>query len=459
MSDAIECISPVNGEVFASRQFHTAAQIEDAVSRAKRAQVEWRQVPLAERAEICRKAIGVLLADKDRHGYEITMQMGRPISQSSREIEGFANRTGFMIDIANEALADELPRPGSRSFIRREPLGVVLSIAAWNYPYLIPAGSCIPAIMAGNAVLLKHSGQTPLVSERLVEAYLAAGLPEGVFQFLHLDHDLTARLIADERIGHVGFTGSVEGGRAIHAAAARRFINVGLELGGKDPAYVCPDADMETTIERLVDGSFYNAGQSCCSTERIYVHRDIYDDFIARFVELTRQYRLGDPTDPATNLGPMVRGRAADFVRGQIARAVSQGARALIDERAFPASRKGSAYLAPQVMVDVDHTMEIMKEETFGPVVGIMKVDSDDAAIRLMNDSIYGLSASIWTRDADKVVRLGERIETGTVMMNGTDKVDPALAWSGVKDTGCGCTLSRHGYEHLTRTKSFDMSS
>lgn len=453
----IKCISPVNGEVFVERSLHGPEAIEAVLSRAVSAQNAWCRVPIEERAAICRRANDILLADKDRHGREITMQMGRPISQSGREIEGFAQRTSHMIDIAGEALADQYPTDGARSFIRRDPLGVVLSIAAWNYPYLIPAGSCVPAIMAGNAVILKHSAQTPLVAERLIEAYLAAGLPEGVFQFLHLDHPSTAKLIDDDRIAHVGFTGSVEGGRATHVAAARRFINVGLELGGKDPAYVRPDAEFETTVANLVDGCFYNAGQSCCSTERIYVHRDIYDEFIERFVELTRQYRLGDPTDQNTNLGPMVRSRAAEFVRHQIAEAVKQGARTLIDHAQFPASRAGSAYLAPQVLVDVDHTMEIMKEETFGPVVGIMKVESDEAAIPLMNDSIYGLSASIWTRDPEAVIRLGHEIETGTVMMNGTDRVDPALAWSGVKETGCGCTLSHLGYDHLTRTKSFDI--
>lgn len=459
MSKPIKCVSPVNGEVFVERDHHNAAQVERTLSRAAADQTEWRRVPLAERAAICRKANNILLADKDRHGFEITMQMGRPISQSGREIEGFAQRTGFMIDIADGALADSYPREGSRSFIRREPLGVVLSIAAWNYPYLIPAGSCVPAIMAGNAVILKHSGQTPLVAERLVEAYRAAGLPEGVFQFLHLDHDSTAKLIGDARIAHVGFTGSVEGGRATHVAAARRFINVGLELGGKDPAYVRPDAEMVPTIANLVDSCFYNAGQSCCSTERIYVHEAVYDEFVERFVDMTRQYRLGNPTDSETNLGPMVRSRAADFVRKQIALAVSQGAQPLIDEAAFPASRIGSPYLAPQVLVDVNHSMEIMQEETFGPVVGIMKVGSDAEALALMNDSIYGLSASVWTSDPEAVIAIGDGIETGTVMMNGADRVDPALAWSGVKDTGCGCTLSRHGYEHLTRTKSFDLRS
>ncbi|MDP1702067.1 MAG: aldehyde dehydrogenase family protein [Aestuariivirga sp.] len=459
MTGVIRAISPVDGKIFVERSVATESHIDQTLTYASKAQSKWRRVPLQERAAICRKAISQLLATKELHAREITMQMGRPISQSGREIEGFTERTGYMIDIAQEALGDSFVREGRSAFMRREPLGVILSIAAWNYPYLIPAGSCVPGIMAGNAVVLKHSAQTPLVSERLVEAFAAAGLPDGVFQYLHMDHASTERTIKDPRVGFVAFTGSVEGGRATHAAAAQRFINVGLELGGKDPAYVRPDADILPTIEKLVDGVYYNAGQSCCSIERIYVHRDVFDDFVEGFVDLARKYRLGNPMDPETNLGPMVRTAAADFVRGQISRAIREGAISLIDENLFAASKKGTPYLAPQILVEVDHSMEIMKEETFGPVVGIMKVDSDSDAVGLMNDSAYGLTASIWTRDEQAALSIGDQIETGTLMMNGCDKLDPALAWSGVKDTGCGCTLSRMGYDQLTRPKSFNLSA
>jgi acyl-CoA reductase-like NAD-dependent aldehyde dehydrogenase len=243
----------------------------------------------------------------------------------------------------------------------------------------------------------------------------------------------------------------------VQRAAAERFIGTGLELGGKDPAYVRADAPFAHTVENLVDGAFFNAGQSCCGIERIYVHRSVYDRFVEAFVAEVNQYRLGDPLDPATTLGPLARARAADFVREQIAEAVAMGARALIDPRAFPADRPGTPYLAPQVLVDVTHGMRVMSEESFGPVVGIMPVADDAEAVVRMNDSRYGLTASIWTRDAEAALALGDELETGTVFMNRCDYLDPALAWTGVKDSGRGVTLSRLGYEVLTRPKSYHL--
>jgi acyl-CoA reductase-like NAD-dependent aldehyde dehydrogenase len=364
-----------------------------------------------------------------------------------------------MIGVAPQALAD-IPagvKPGFQRFVRREPLGVVLVIAAWNYPYLIAVNSVVPAIMAGNSVILKHSRQTALCAERFAEVFQAAGLPEGVFQFLHLDHALTAQAIADARVAQVAFTGSVAGGRAMEEAALGRFIGLGLELGGKDPAYVRHDVHLVHAVENLVDGAFFNAGQSCCAIERIYVHKTDYEDFVEQFVALTRRYRLGNPLDPATTLGPLVRGSAADFVRAQTAEALAQGARALVDPREFPADQPGSPYLAPQVLVDVHHGMRVMTEESFGPVVGIMKVASDEEALALMNDSEYGLTASLWTTDQDAALDLGDQLATGTVFMNRCDYLDPALAWVGVKRSGRGCSLSTLGYEQFTRPKSFHL--
>ncbi len=328
-------------------------------------------------------------------------------------------------------------------------------IAPWNYPYLTSVNVVVPALLAGNTVVLKHSHQTPLCAERYAQAFTDAGLPPGVFQYLHLNHDDTERLIHDARVSFVSFTGSVEGGRRLRRVLADRFIGLGLELGGKDPAYVRHDADLKLAVDNLVDGSFFNAGQSCCGIERIYVHADLYNDFVEGFVEQTNKYILGNPLDPATTLGPMVRATAADFVREQTAEAVDQGARALIDAQRFPADRPGTAYLMPQVLINVNHRMRVMMEESFGPVVGIMRVASDGEALGLMNDSRYGLTTSIWTRDADIALRLGECLATGTVFMNRCDYLDPALAWTGVKDSGLGCSLSTLGYEQLTRPKSF----
>jgi acyl-CoA reductase-like NAD-dependent aldehyde dehydrogenase len=315
----------------------------------------------------------------------------------------------------------------------------------------------VPAILAGNSVILKVSAQTPLVAERYAAAFRAAGLPDGVFQYLHCSHADTAAMIGDARIGFVAFTGSVAGGHAVQQAASQRFIATGLELGGKDPAYVRADAPMQGTIENLVDGVYFNTGQSCCAVERIYIHQDVYDEFVAGFVALTKQYKLGNPLDPEITLGPMVRAAAAEFVRDQINEAVSKGAQALIDPVLFPANQEGGPYLAPQALINVDHSMRVMTEESFGPVIGLMKVRDDEEAIRLMNDSVYGLTASIWTSDVEAALRIGDRIETGTCYMNRCDYLDPALAWTGVKDSGRGCTLSQLGFEPFTRPKSFHL--
>jgi acyl-CoA reductase-like NAD-dependent aldehyde dehydrogenase len=453
-------ISPIDGSVYADRSNASNEKVEATLAQAVIAQRAWKQVPVAERAEICRRMAAWCVARADELGKELTWQIGRPISQSPGEIRrGFAERVEYMSGIAEEALSDIAvdQKPGFERFIRREPLGVVLAVAPWNYPWLTSVNAVVPALLAGNSVILKMAAQTPLVAERYAEAFRAAGLPEGAFQFLHLDHDQTARLISDPRIAFVAFTGSVGGGQAVQRAAAERFIPTGLELGGKDPAYVRADAPLQASVENLVDGAFFNSGQSCCGVERIYVHRTLFKPFVDAFVDLTRQYRLGNPLGADTTLGPMVRTAAAESVRAQIRDAVKQGARALIDPKTFPAGKAGTPYLAPQVLVDVDHHMAVMSEESFGPVIGIMPVDGDEQAVALMNDSRYGLTASIWTADIEAAIRIGERIDTGTWFMNRCDYLDPALAWTGVKDSGRGCTLSRLGLEAFTRPKSFHL--
>jgi acyl-CoA reductase-like NAD-dependent aldehyde dehydrogenase len=456
----MQTISPIDGSVYAEYEPTSAAEIDAALDRAVRAQRRWKTVPIGERAAACRRAVELMVSRADRLATELTWQMGRPVAQSPFEIRrGFEQRARYMIDIAEDSLADLVldQKDGFRRFIRHEPQGVVLVLAPWNYPYLASVNAVIPAIMAGNSVILKVSQQTPLVAERYAEAFAEAGLLESVFQHLQAGHDEVAGMIEDGRVNFVSFTGSVEGGCAVQRAAARRFVATNLELGGKDPAYVRPDAPLEPTIENLVDGAFFNAGQSCCAVERIYVHRDVYRPFVEGFVALTRRYRLGNPLAPDTTLGPMVRTSAAEFVRSQIAEAVTQGARTLIAPGEFPADREGTPYLAPQVLVDVNHRMRAMTEETFGPSVGVMAVNDDAEAVALMNDSRYGLTASIWTTDVDAAIRIGDRVETGTWFLNRCDYLDPALAWTGVKDSGRGCSLSRLGYEALTRPKSFHL--
>jgi acyl-CoA reductase-like NAD-dependent aldehyde dehydrogenase len=456
----LQTITPIDGSVYAEVELATGRTIDVVLQRAADAQTEWRAVPVTDRAVICRRMVDFVVRRADVLATELTWQIGRPVTQTPSEIlRGFRERAAYMIDVAPEALADLDPPAagGFRRFIRREPLGVVLVLAPWNYPYLTSVNAVVPAIMAGNSVILKVAQQTPRVADRYAEAFAAAGLPEGVFQTLHVSHDDVARIIEDPRIAFVSFTGSVAGGRAVQEAASRRFISANLELGGKDPAYVRPDAALGPTIENLVDGAYFNAGQSCCAVERIYVHEELYREFVDGFVALTRQYRLGNPLLHDTTLGPMVRAGAAQFVRDQVSEAMRQGARGLIDRREFAADVDGTPYVAPQVLVDVDHAMRVMTEETFGPVVGIMRVKSDEQAVALMNDSRYGLTASIWTDDDDAAIRIGDRVDTGTWFMNRCDYLDPALAWTGVKDSGRGCSLSRLGYEPLTRPKSFHL--
>jgi acyl-CoA reductase-like NAD-dependent aldehyde dehydrogenase len=459
MSDSLKCITPVDGSVYVERPLAGTAEIEAALDRAPAAQAAWKRVPIAERQALLTKAVGAFVAKKADIAEEISWQMGRPVGQSPGEVGGFEERARYMIEAAPKALADvEVgPKEGFTRFIRRDPLGVVFVVAPWNFPYLTAVNSIVPALMAGNAVILKHSAQTPLCAERFAEAFETAGLPKGVFQHLHLGHRAALDLIGHEGIDFVAFTGSVPAGHAVQDAAAKRFIGLGLELGGKDPAYVRADVKLDHAVENVVDGAFFNSGQSCCGIERIYVHEAVYDAFVAGAAELVGKYVLGNPLEAGTNLGPMVRASAADFVRGQIAEAVGAGARALIDPAGFPADKAGTPYLAPQVLVDVDHTMRVMTEESFGPVVGIMKVASDEEAVRLMNDSAFGLTASIWTTDERAAIDIGGRVETGTWFMNRCDYLDPALAWTGVKDSGRGCTLSVIGYEQLTRPKSFHL--
>jgi acyl-CoA reductase-like NAD-dependent aldehyde dehydrogenase len=449
-------ISPVDGSVYVKRGAPAAAQIEKSLSKAVAAQRAWRRVPVAQRAAVCRRMVEWCVARADELGEELSWQMGRPIAYTPNEIRrGFQERALHMAGIAEEGLRDLSvdERQGFQRFIRREPLGVVLVVAPWNYPWLTSVNAVVPALLAGNAVILKMAQQTPLVAERYAEAFKAAGLPEGVFQYLHANHGQVSRMIADPRIAYVAFTGSVGGGHAVQKAAAARFIPAGLELGGKDPAYVRADADLKFAVENLVDGSYFNSGQSCCGIERIYVSKPLFKPFVDAFVDLTRQYRLGNPLEKETTLGPLVRKDAADSVRAQVRQAVKKGAKALLKLKDKP----GSPYLPPEVLVGVDHGMAVMTEETFGPVVGIMPVKNDDEAVALMNDSRYGLTASIWTRDADAALAIGDRVETGTWFMNRCDYLDPALAWTGVKDSGRGCTLSRLGLESFTRPKSFHL--
>ena len=455
----MQTISPADGRVYVERATATAAEIDAALQRARAAQLPWRAVPVAERARLLERFCAAFEARSAEFAPELSWQMGRPLRYAPNEVRSTLERARYMIGIAPAALADldVGPKADFRRFLRREPLGLVFTVAAWNFPYLIAVNSVVPALMAGNVVLLKHSAQTLLCAERFAECFAAAGFPSGVFQVLHLEHADTERVIRDPRVDFVAFTGSVAGGRAVQRAASERFIGVGLELGGCDPVYVRHDADLPHAIENIVDGAYFNSGQSCCGLQRIYVHESVYERFTTGATELVRKYVLGDPLDPQTTLGPVVRTAAADAIRAQLDASVRAGARPVIDARAFARSKVGTPYLAPQLLLDAPPDSLVMREEIFGPVAGVMKVQSDAQALKLMNDNAYGLTAAIWTRDEAVALAFGDALQTGTFFLNRCDYLDPALAWVGVKDSGRGCTLSRIGYEHLTRPKSFHL--
>jgi acyl-CoA reductase-like NAD-dependent aldehyde dehydrogenase len=452
----IQLISPVDGSVFAERTPLAPDAAQALVAKAKSAQKGWAARPLADRIARVKAGVAKLNTMKDMVVEELAWQMGRP-TRYGGEFGGVNARTDYMAGIAADTLAHQMVEdsPAFRRFLAREPVGVVFIIAPWNYPYLTTINTLVPALIAGNSVVLKHASQTLLVGERIAEAFHAAGVPEDVFQNVVLDHATTEGLIKARSFGFVNFTGSVAGGAAIERAAAGTFTPLGLELGGKDPGYVREDANLEIAVDVLMDGAMYNAGQCCCGIERIYVHESLYASFVEKSVAWVGQLRLGNPFDAATTLGPMAHRRFAQTVRDQTAEAIAAGARSLLDPARF--ADDGGAYLAPQLLVDVNHAMRVMKEESFGPVVGIMPVRDDEEAIALMNDSPYGLTASIWTQDYDTAAAIGARIETGTVFMNRADYLDPALTWTGVKDTGRGTSLSYLGFHSVTRPKSYHL--
>jgi len=454
---AIKLISPVDGSVYAERTPLTPDAARSMAARSKAAQKGWAARPLSERIALVRQGIANLNAMKDRVVEELAWQMGRP-TRFGGEFGGVNARTDYMADIAEKTLAPVMIEDSDkfRRFLAREALGVVLIVAPWNYPYLTAINTLVPALIAGNAVILKHASQTLLVGERLADAFHAAGVPADVFQNVVLDHATTENLIAARAFDFVNFTGSVGGGQAMERAAAGTFTPMGLELGGKDPGYVRADANLEAAVDTLMDGAMFNSGQCCCGIERIYVHESLFDAFVEKSVAWVNALKLGSPFDAASTLGPMANSRFAKVVRDQIAEAVAQGAKPLINPAHFPAD-DGGAYLAPQILVNVTHDMRVMMEESFGPVVGIMKVKSDEEALRLMNDSPYGLTASIWTQDYDTAAALGGQIQTGTVFMNRADYLDPALCWTGCKDTGRGGSLSFLGFHSVTRPKSYHL--
>ncbi len=455
MGQMLKCVSPIDGSVYAEREVLPAEAAFEAAARARAAQVAWAARPLQERTRLVMAGVAAVGAMNDEIVPELAHMMGRPVRYGG-EFGGFNERASHMAEIAEASLADIAVGEDEtfKRYIKRIPHGVVFVVAPWNYPYMTAINTVAPALIAGNTVVLKHATQTLLVGERMAQAFHSAGVPQDVFQNVFLSHDVTNELIAGNAFDFVNFTGSVGGGQAMERAAAGTFTGVGTELGGKDPGYVMDDADLDAAVDTLIDGAMFNSGQCCCGIERIYVHESLYDAFVAKAVEVVKGYKLGNPLDAETTIGPMANVRFADEVRAQIAEAVAAGAVAHIET--FPED-DGGAYLTPQILTNVTHDMRVMRDESFGPVVGIMKVSSDAEAIALMNDSKFGLTASLWTRDVDRAARVGDQIETGTVFMNRADYLDPGLCWTGCKNTGRGGGLSVIGYHNLTRPKSYHL--
>ncbi len=449
---------PFTGEVACELPLATAEEAMRAVDGAAEAQRRFRGSPVRERVALVLAFCEAFQGRQEEVARDVTRMMGKPIRQARGEVETMIGRARHMASIAEEALADEpLPRKdGFERFVGREPLGVVLDVAPWNYPLLTAVNVVAPAVLAGNAVVLKHASRTPLCGEHFARAFADAGAPPHLVQALVADHGTVSQVVARPEIGYVAFTGSVPGGREVHREAARRFVGVGLELGGKDPAYVAEDADVAHAVASLAEGAFYNAGQSCCGIERIYVHARHYGRFLEELAQAARAFVPGNPMDEATTLGPMAQPDAAPFLARQVAEAREKGGRVLCGgERAAVAGR--GRFFLPTVVADATHAMSLMTEESFGPVVGVAAVRDDEEALRLMNDSRYGLTAAVWTGSRERAVALGRRLEAGTVYMNRCDYLDPALPWVGVKDSGLGCSLSRHGLLALTRPKSFHL--
>ena len=455
MGQVLKCISPIDGSVFAERAVLSRDEAIAAAERARTAQAAWAARSLQERIDLVMAGVAAVGEMNAEIVPELAHMMGRPVRYGG-EFGGFNERASHMAKIAADSLADiEVGEDETFTrYIKRIPHGVVFVVAPWNYPYMTAINTVAPALIAGNAVILKHATQTLLVGERMAQAFHSAGVPEDVFQNVFLDHGTTSELIAERAFNFVNFTGSVGGGQAMERAAAGTFVGVGTELGGKDPGYVMEDADLDAAVDTLIDGAMFNSGQCCCGIERIYVHESLYDAFLEKAIAIVKGYKLGNPLEEATTIGPMANVRFAAEVRSQIAEAVEAGAVAHIETMA---EDDGGAYLTPQILTDVTHEMRVMREESFGPVVGIMKVSSDAEAIQLMNDSDFGLTASLWTKDVARAQAVGDQIETGTVFMNRADYLDPGLCWTGCKDTGRGGGLSVIGFHNLTRPKSYHL--
>ncbi|CAG8961572.1 hypothetical protein HYFRA_00006106 [Hymenoscyphus fraxineus] len=457
--EIITTISPITNKPVLTRNGISASDLAALPTVATEAFLSFRKTSLADRQSIVKKALKLLEDKQDILAKELTEQMGRPIAYTAKEVTTAVKRGEYLLKISEEALKDTdgEAEKGFKRFIRKVPVGPVLILFAWNYPYLILVNSLIPALLAGNSVILKPSPQTPTIVEHISSIFTEAGLPENVIQYFHCGSPLIIEaIVRDPKVALVCFTGSVAGGLAVQTAAADRIVNVGLELGGKDPAYIRSDVDVAWAAEEIVDGAVFNSGQSCCSLERIYVDEKIHDAFIEAVQAVLKNYKLGDPFNKETHVGPVVSKRSKEAIEAHIKDALDKGAKDATPENAsFASPPPEGNYVKPTLLTNVDHKMVVMTEETFGPVIPVMKVKSDEEAIQLMNDSEFGLTASIWTKDTKKGSELAESVDAGTVFVNRCDYPSPDLAWTGWKNSGKGVTLSKFGFDQFVKLKNF----
>jgi acyl-CoA reductase-like NAD-dependent aldehyde dehydrogenase len=456
----VKIVNPATEETIRELRDDDAASIAHKFERARAAQHAWARAPLRERLEVVRRFGELLSSRRNDLAALLTSEMGKPITQSRNELTAMQQRIGFFLENTGRALADEPvytsdPKAPSATdeTIRYEPLGVVANVSAWNYPWFVGSNVYMPALLTGNAVLYKPSEFATLSGLAVSDLLREAGLPGDVFIPIVGGRDTGAALLR-QNIDAVCFTGSYATGKKIAETVAGRLIRVQLELGGKDPAYVCDDVNVANAAAAVAEGAFYNTGQSCCAVERVYVHKGVAPTFIDAFVGAVRGYAVGDPTDENTFIGPLARKAQLDVLDDQVRDAKSSGARLLVGGQ----RRKGKGYyFEPTVLAGVDHGMKVMRDESFGPIIGIQEVSGDDEAVKLMNDTEYGLTAAVYTQDRARAERVLAQVDAGTVYWNCCDRVSPRLPWTGRKHSGIGTTLSIAGIRAFVQPKAWHL--
>lgn len=450
----LETVNPFTLQKTGVFELESFDQQKEKVKKLKETQSKWKNESLDKRIELVKKGLEYFEINRTQIAKDVSEQMGRPLHYANGEINGFFERANHLCSIAKETLAADVytDKEGFERSIEHTAYGTIFVISAWNYPLLITVNSVVPALLSGNTVLLKHSSLTPQIGKHFEKAFSQLGNYSNLLLSSVIDHQTTGRVIEELPVDHVIFTGSVSGGRQILSHTSKRFMTPALELGGKDGAYVHSDANLDYAVESIVDGCMFNSGQSCCGIERAYIHADLYDQFIEKSKALISNYKMGDPSEKETTIGPLATAKAASYMQEQIEDALSKGAKLLIGGKSEKIGQ--GTFFQPTLLSDVNHQMEVMREENFGPILPVMKVSGIDEAIKLINDSEYGLTCAIFTQDPTVAKTIAHEAETGTVFMNRCDYLDPALPWTGVKNSGCGSSLSKYGFYNVTRRKS-----